>query len=53
MIWAKASHFSLIKKFFGEELQKNYFGSSKAQLMQLNYKTKELIFGQETAPNST
>lgn len=53
MTWAKAFHFLPIKRYFGEELQKNCFGLSKAQLMQASYNKKASIYGQEIAQNNT
>lgn len=50
--WTILSHYSLIRKYFGEELQKNCCGSSKDRPMQMSSRKKTLRYGQETALKS-
>ena len=53
MTLAILSHYSHIRKYFGEELQRNCCGSSKDRPTQMNLKKRTSRYGQETAPKNT
>lgn len=50
---AKLFHYSLIRKYFGEESQRNYSGSSKDRPTLMNLKKRTSRFGQATARKNT